>query len=81
MQRRMPRWAAALIAWAATVAVLVAPLVLTVEAATDQLPNLIKSVPTLINNAESHLGSLGHEAAQRHVRLVDVGRRSRPTRC
>src|SRR5471030_1962143 len=30
MQKRMPRWAAALIAWAATVAILVAPLVLTV---------------------------------------------------
>jgi predicted PurR-regulated permease PerM len=59
MQRRMPRWAAALIAWAVTVAILLAPLVLTVEAATDQLPKLINSVPTLINNAESHLGSLG----------------------
>ena len=59
MQRRMPRWAAALIAWALTVAILLAPLVLTVEAATDQLPKLINSVPTLIKNAESHLGSLG----------------------
>jgi predicted PurR-regulated permease PerM len=59
MQRKMPRWAAALIAWALTVAVLVAPVVLAVEAASDQLPTLIKSVPNLINEAESHLGSLG----------------------
>jgi predicted PurR-regulated permease PerM len=59
MQRRMPRWAAALIAWALTVAVLIAPVVLAVQAATDQLPTLIKSVPNLINEAESHLGSLG----------------------
>jgi predicted PurR-regulated permease PerM len=59
MQRKMPRWAAALIAWAITVAVLIAPVVLAVEAASDQLPTLIKSVPNLINEAESHLGSLG----------------------
>jgi predicted PurR-regulated permease PerM len=59
MQKRMPRWAASLIAWAVTVAILIAPLVLTVDAATSQLPNLINDVPTLINNAESHLGSLG----------------------
>jgi len=60
MQRRgLPRWSAALLAWAAAVAVLIAPVVLAVQAATSQLPNLIKSVPDLINEAESHLGSLG----------------------
>jgi predicted PurR-regulated permease PerM len=61
LQRKMPRWAAALIAWAIAVAVLVAPIVLAVQAASDQLPKLIKSVPNLINNAESHLGSLGQK--------------------
>ncbi len=59
MQHKMRRWMAALIAWGAAVAVMIAPLVLAVQAATDQLPTLIKSVPTLINDAESHLGSLG----------------------
>jgi predicted PurR-regulated permease PerM len=59
MQRKLPRWSAALIAWAIAVAVLVAPVVLAVQAASDQLPKLIDSVPTLITNAESHLGSLG----------------------
>lgn len=61
LQRKMPRWAAALIAWAVAVAVLVAPIVLAVQAASDQLPKLIKSVPNLINTAESHLGSLGQK--------------------
>ncbi len=73
MQRKMPRWAAALIAWALTVAVLVAPVVLAVEAATDQLPTLIKSVPNLINEAESHLGSLGTKLHIADVRLVVFG--------
>jgi predicted PurR-regulated permease PerM len=58
-RRGLPRWAAALIAWVIAVAVLIAPLVLAVRAASDQLPSLIKSVPDLINEAESHLGSLG----------------------
>jgi predicted PurR-regulated permease PerM len=58
-RRRIPRWLAALLAWLAAVVVMTAPLVLAVQAATDQLPGLIKSVPRLLQEAESHLGSLG----------------------
>jgi predicted PurR-regulated permease PerM len=58
-KRGMPRWLAALLAWLIAVAILAAPVVLAVQAATDQLPGLIKSVPTLLKDAESHLGSLG----------------------
>jgi predicted PurR-regulated permease PerM len=58
-RRYFPRWAAALIAWLLAVAIMAAPLVLAVRAASDQLPGLIKSVPKLITQAESHLGSLG----------------------
>jgi predicted PurR-regulated permease PerM len=60
LQRRgMHRRLAALITWLAVVALLIAPVVLAVDAASTQLPTLIKSAPDLINNAESHLGSLG----------------------
>ncbi len=59
-RRFMPRWAAALVAWLLAVVVMVAPIVLAVDAASSQLPTLIKDVPNLITNAESHLGSLGN---------------------
>ncbi len=55
----IPRWAAAVIAWLVAVAIMIAPMVLAVDAATSQLPTLIKSVPKLITEAEAHLGSLG----------------------
>ena len=60
LQRRgMRRPLAALLTWLAVVTLLTAPVILAIDAATTQLPTLIKSAPTLINNAESHLGSLG----------------------
>jgi predicted PurR-regulated permease PerM len=60
LQRRgIPRWAAALLAWLLAVAVLMAPIVLAVDAASQQLPNLIKSVPSLITQAEDNLGGVG----------------------
>jgi predicted PurR-regulated permease PerM len=60
LQRRgIPRWAAALLAWLLAVAVLMAPIVLAVDAASQQLPNLIKSVPNLISQAENNLGGVG----------------------
>ncbi|MBV9592884.1 MAG: AI-2E family transporter [Actinobacteria bacterium] len=58
-RRGVPRWAAALISWLFAVAVMVAPVVLAVRAASTQLPHLINDVPDLIRRAESHLGSLG----------------------
>jgi predicted PurR-regulated permease PerM len=61
LQRRgLPRWLAAILAWLVAVAVLMAPIVLAVDAATEQLPHLIKSVPNLINEAENNLGGLGN---------------------
>ena len=60
LQRRgMRRSYAALLTWLVTVALLTAPVVLAVDAASTQLPQLIKNGPQLIANAESHLGSLG----------------------
>jgi predicted PurR-regulated permease PerM len=60
LQRRgMRRSYAALLTWLITVALLTAPIVLAVDAASTQLPQLIKNGPQLIANAESHLGSLG----------------------
>jgi predicted PurR-regulated permease PerM len=60
LQRRgMNRRLAGLLTWLAVVALLSAPVVLAVNAATSQLPMLIKTAPDLIKNAESHLGSLG----------------------
>jgi predicted PurR-regulated permease PerM len=58
-RRHVPRWLAALLSWLIAVAVLIAPIVLAVQAATSQLPTLISSAPKLISNAESHLGALG----------------------
>jgi predicted PurR-regulated permease PerM len=58
-RRGLPRWLAALVAWLLAVAVMTAPVVLAVQAASDQLPGLINSVPHLLQEAESHLGSLG----------------------
>jgi predicted PurR-regulated permease PerM len=55
----MRRSYAALLTWLLTVALLTAPIVLAVDAAGTQLPQLIKNGPQLIKNAESHLGSLG----------------------
>jgi predicted PurR-regulated permease PerM len=57
--RGLPRTAAALLGWLGAVAMLTVPLVLAVDAATSQLPTLIKSAPQLVATAESHLGSLG----------------------
>ncbi|HSY15798.1 MAG TPA: AI-2E family transporter [Jatrophihabitantaceae bacterium] len=55
----LPRWIAAVVAWLLAIAVLAAPVVLAVDAATAQLPGLTRSVPRLITQAESHLGGLG----------------------
>jgi predicted PurR-regulated permease PerM len=63
-RRGIPRWLAAVLAWLAAVAVMTAPLVLAVRAATDQLPGMINSVPRLLQEAESHLGSLGKKLQQ-----------------
>jgi len=64
LQRRgMRRSYAALLTWLVTVALLTAPIVLAVDAASTQLPQLIKNGPQLIANAESHLGSLGDRLA------------------
>jgi predicted PurR-regulated permease PerM len=61
-KRGIKRRYAATITWLAVVALLSAPFVLAIDAATTQLPALIKSAPSLINNAESHLpGSLGEK--------------------
>ncbi|MEO6503977.1 MAG: AI-2E family transporter [Jatrophihabitantaceae bacterium] len=60
LQRRgMRRAVAALLTWLAVVVLLSAPIVLAVNAASTQLPELIKSGPELIRDAGSHLGSLG----------------------
>lgn len=60
LQRRgFRRTPAALLTWLAAVALLSAPIVLAADAASTQLPDLIKAGPQLIRNAESHLGSLG----------------------
>lgn len=65
LQRRgVPRWAAAILAWLMALAVLMAPIVLAVQAATEQLPNLVKSVPDLVNSAEQNLGGLGQRLRQ-----------------
>ncbi len=58
-RRGLRRWVAALGAWLSAVAVLMAPIVLAIDAATSQLPTLIDNVPELINKAEDNLGSLG----------------------
>ncbi len=58
-RRGLRRWVAALITWLVAVALLTAPVVLAVDAASTQLPELIRSGPQLIKNAEGHLGSLG----------------------
>ncbi|MEO7262778.1 MAG: AI-2E family transporter, partial [Jatrophihabitantaceae bacterium] len=64
LQRRgMRRWVAALLTWLAVVVLLSAPIVLAVDAASTQLPELIKSGPELIRNAEDHLGPLGDRLA------------------
>jgi predicted PurR-regulated permease PerM len=64
LQRRgMRRSIAALLTWLGVVVLLAAPIVLAVDAATTQLPTLIKSGPDLIRNAESHLGVLGDRLA------------------
>jgi len=60
LQRRgLRRSFAALLTWLGVVVLLTAPIVLAVDAASTQLPALIKSGPELIRNAESHLGALG----------------------
>lgn len=58
-RRGIPRWAAAVLAWLLAVALLMAPIVLAVQAVSTQLPNLIKSVPHLITEAENNLGGFG----------------------
>ena len=58
-RRGLRRWAAAVGAWLGAAAVLLAPIVLAIDAATSQLPTLIDNVPDLINKAEDNLGSLG----------------------
>ena len=64
LQRRgMRRAVAALLTWLAVVALLTAPIVLAVNAASTQLPQLVESGPELIRDAASHLGSLGDRIA------------------
>jgi len=64
LQRRgMRRSLAALLTWLGVVVLLSAPIVLAVDAASTQLPALVKSAPELIRNAESHLGALGDRLA------------------
>ncbi|HEV2885789.1 MAG TPA: AI-2E family transporter [Jatrophihabitans sp.] len=64
LQRRgFRRSFAALLTWLGVVALLAAPIVLAVNAASTELPALIKSGPDLIRNAESHLGALGDRLA------------------
>ncbi len=64
LQRRgIRRWVAALLTWLLAVALLTAPIVLAVDAASTQLPELIKNGPQLIKNAEGHLGSFGARLA------------------
>ncbi|HEX8080048.1 MAG TPA: AI-2E family transporter [Jatrophihabitans sp.] len=64
LQRRgMRRAVAALLTWLAVVALLTAPIVLAVNAASTQLPQLVESGPELIRDAASHLGSLGDQIA------------------
>jgi predicted PurR-regulated permease PerM len=62
-RRGMRRRTAAFLTWLGVVALLIAPIILAIDAASTQLPTLIKSAPTLISNAESHLGSLGDRLA------------------
>ncbi|MCW2493669.1 MAG: hypothetical protein QOH56_2678 [Pseudonocardiales bacterium] len=62
-RRGMRRTTAAFLTWLGVVALLIAPIILAIDAASTQLPTLIKSAPTLISNAESHLGSLGARLA------------------
>jgi predicted PurR-regulated permease PerM len=62
-RRGMRRTTAAFLTWLGVVALLIAPIILAIDAASTQLPTLIKSAPTLISNAESHLGSLGDRLA------------------
>jgi len=65
LQRRgIRRSFAALLTWFGVVLLLTAPIVLAVDAASTQLPALIKSGPDLIRNAESHLGALGDRLAE-----------------
>jgi predicted PurR-regulated permease PerM len=60
----MRRRFAALLTWLAVIALLSAPFILAIDAASSQLPTLIKSAPTLITNAEQHLpGTLGDKLA------------------
>lgn len=64
LQRRgIRRSFAALLTWLGVVVLLSAPIVLAVNAASTQLPTLIKSGPELIRNAEDHLGALGDRLA------------------
>jgi predicted PurR-regulated permease PerM len=64
LQRRgIRRSFAALLTWFGVVVLLTAPIVLAVNAASTQLPTLIKSGPELIRNAENHLGALGDRLA------------------
>jgi predicted PurR-regulated permease PerM len=60
-RRGVARRLAALVTWLAVVVLLTAPVVLAVDAASSQLPTLIKSAPDLIKNAESHLGAVGQK--------------------
>jgi len=58
-RRGLHRKPAALLTWFGVVALLTAPVILAVDAASTQLPTLIQTAPNLIKNAEGHLGSLG----------------------
>ncbi len=80
LQRRgMRRWVAALLTWLGVVVLLTAPVVLAIDAASTQLPALIKSGPDLIRNAEQHLGSLGDRLAAATNSSTGTGGSLNPT--
>jgi predicted PurR-regulated permease PerM len=79
LQRRgMRRRVAAFLTWSAVVLMLSAPVILAVDAASTQLPTLIRSAPDLIRNAESHLGQLGDRLSS--VNTSSTGNSLNPTK-
>lgn len=81
LQRRgMRRSLAALLTWLGVVVLLSAPIVLAVDAASTQLPALVKSAPELIRNAESHLGALGDRLAAATDSKSGAGGSMNPTK-
>lgn len=74
-RRRVPRWAAALLAWLLAVSLLAAPVVMAVRAGTTQLPRLVDDGPALVRQAEDNLGALGDRLRE----VTASGSSSRPS--